>query len=84
MPRRRAGTPSAQRPSMPSVVAAQALPASAQGNIMDRLSDPEEMQRLLRAKKQGSLLDETLADIIVRETLEARAVSKTLCFCTVS
>jgi hypothetical protein len=44
-----------------------------QGNIMEKLEDPETVERLMRGMKHSGM-GETLADRIVRESLEARAV----------
>ena len=45
-----------------------------QGHILEKLQDPEEVQRMLHALRSSSHFGDTMADRIVRETLEARAV----------
>lgn len=48
-----------------------------QGHLLEKLQDPEEVQRMLHTLRSSpSHFGETLADRIVRETLEARAVSE--------
>jgi hypothetical protein len=63
-----------RRSTLSRCPAAPRCPAVLQGHILEKLEDPEEVQRMLHALRSRSHFGETMADRIVRETLEARAV----------
>ena len=62
------GLPAAAWPTRPA--------ADPQGHLLERLEDPADCARVLRALRHRGTLGETLADTILREAVVVKAVSR--------